>query len=100
MSRFIVTIADTDPTLAAQAHAAIVAVPGVVGVEEHGVRSVRDGEIVIPLGGEEIVVPFRREDFTVEEGYVFQRADSARVEAPVVAAPPVYVVCDEEDGDP
>lgn len=32
MKRYIVTIADTDPTLAAQAHAAIVAVPGVVCV--------------------------------------------------------------------
>jgi len=34
MSRFIVTITTDDPTLAAQAHAAILAVPGVVGVEE------------------------------------------------------------------
>jgi len=35
MSRFIVTLPD-DPALAAQAHAAILAVPGVVGVEEAG----------------------------------------------------------------
>ena len=79
MSRYIVTLPD-DPTLATQAHAAIVAVPGVVCVVAV------PGFAMLP----ERAVPWLRDALA---------ADPVPVELPYTDEPPTYTVGDEEDGE-
>lgn len=144
--KILVTL-PTDPTLAAQALAAIRAVPGVeveearvevrniggaldevAGVGHFHLEQMADGHWWMDLGGVHVDLTTRRAPISARSRWepfamptILDRADSARVDAPVVAAPPVelqitdgdsrysidwsgivpptYTVGDEEDGE-